>query len=489
MKLDKKSLLIIGIVFVILGAVVVILRGRTYTLEIRAWGGFDDAGDYDVSIDQDCEIIAVENKRLEGDVLLLDLRSVSRGRAYVHVVSPDESGAMEIVYVHAFGVITVNNFFGRSTGSRIIPVLTELYIALLLAYLFVQYRTGIKRTLFRYRNVRNLGWIIFLSMMLLQQLPALLTNDSLVDTARVSLSAASAASFFGLPVAFIVSVLVTISNIQLMRREGYSWRNMLGVMVGLFVCFCSIAPHVLSEFLQRTTLVDVHNERGAAMYIEMAVTNTVLIAVSYLECILWGTVVLAVKAAKHIPTFDKDYILILGSQIRRDGTLTPLLKGRADRALAFASMQKEATGKDIVFVPSGGQGADEIMPEGQAIRNYLIEAGVPEDRILTEDRSVNTYENFRNSVELIRAGGIEDPKIAFSTTNYHVFRSGIIAEQQGIRAEGIGSGTRSYFWVNAFVREFIATVYAEWKRHLRIIAILILLTLAMVLFWYLSNVL
>ena len=143
----------------------------------------------------------------------------------------------------------------------------------------------------------------------------------------------------------------------------------------------------------------------------------------------------------------------------------------------------------IVFVPSGGQGADEIMPEGQAIRNYLIEAGVPEDRILTEDRSVNTYENFRNSVELIRAGGIEDLKIAFSTTNYHVFRSGIIAEQQGIRAEGIGSGTRSYFWVNAFVREFIATVYAEWKRHLRIIAILILLTLAMVLFWYLSNVL
>ena len=68
-----------------------------------------------------------------------------------------------------------------------------------------------------------------------------------------------------------------------------------------------------------------------------------------------------------------------------------------------------------------------------------------------------------------------------------MFRAGILAWQMGIRAEGIGSGTRSYFWINAFVREFIATVYAERRKHLLVIAVMILLTLLMILMVYLSN--
>ena len=63
----------------------------------------------------------------------------------------------------------------------------------------------------------------------------------------------------------------------------------------------------------------------------------------------------------------------------------------------------------------------------------------------------------------------------------------ITCEQQGIHAEGLGSKTRSYFWINAFVREFIATVYAERKKHVLVIALMILLTVAMVFLVYLSN--
>ncbi len=196
------------------------------------------------------------------------------------------------------------------------------------------------------------------------------------------------------------------------------------------------------------------------------------------------------KAAKRIPAFDKDYILILGCQIKKDGTLTPLLKGRADRAIEFARMQKEASGKDVIFVPSGGKGPDEILPEAQAIRSYLVHAGIPEARILTEDGSVNTYENFKWSLTLIRTvSRAPEPQIAFSTTNYHVFRSGVLAGQQGVRAEGIGSRTRSYFWVNAFVREFAAAVYSEGKQHLRVIAELTVILLGVVTIVCLANLL
>ena len=95
----------------------------------------------------------------------------------------------------------------------------------------------------------------------------------------------------------------------------------------------------------------------------------------------------------------------------------------------------------------------------------------------------------RNSADLIREhAGRPDFKAAFSTTNYHVFRAGVLAEQQGLHAEGIGSKTKSYFWINAFVREFIAAVYSERYNHLFIIGVMILLTLAMIFTVYLSNI-
>ena len=94
------------------------------------------------------------------------------------------------------------------------------------------------------------------------------------------------------------------------------------------------------------------------------------------------------------------------------------------------------------------------------MRQYLLEQGVPEERIIQEDRSTDTRENMAFSKEKIWE---VDPngKVAFATTNYHVFRAGIIATSENIKVEGIGSKTRSYYWINAFIREFIATIVTE----------------------------
>ena len=157
-----------------------------------------------------------------------------------------------------------------------------------------------------------------------------------------------------------------------------------------------------------------------------------------------------------------------------------------------------------MLVPSGGKGSDETIAEADAIGDYLRARGVPEERILTENRSDSTYENIRNSMELIHldferrnsaaADGEEDrsqgePAVAFSTTNYHVFRSGLLASEQGFRMEGIGSQTRRYFWVNAFIREFIATLAAEKRRHAFIVLSLLLAILVLTAMNYLSIIL
>ena len=278
------------------------------------------------------------------------------------------------------------------------------------------------------------------------------------------------------PFAFILTVLVLITSFKLIKNEGKTWRNMLGVILGSFICLSTI----IVVFMQAVS----YNINGNIL--QDCFYYVLFMFISYLESVLLGTCILGIKAARKIPSFDKDAIIILGCKIRKDGTLTNLLKSRVDRAIEFSKMQKAETGKDIIFVPSGGKGQDEVIAEAQAMKNYLIELGIKEESIIIEDKSKNTYENIKFSNKIINEK-IENAKIAFSTTNYHVFRAGIIANEQNIEIEGIGSKTKMYYWINAFIREFIATLVSEKKKHIKTIIALMFIILAFALVKFIST--
>ena len=86
------------------------------------------------------------------------------------------------------------------------------------------------------------------------------------------------------------------------------------------------------------------------------------------------------------------------------------------------------------------------------MRCYLLEKNVPENAILVEDRSRNTYQNMEYSKALI-GQRTPEAKVVYVTTNYHVFRSGVWASLAGLPAEGVGSRTKWWYWPNAFMRE------------------------------------
>ena len=485
--MKRKHLILIGLALLLVCFALLSVLSRNYVYEIPLYGEPLTADECNVTFPSD--IVSLRGKTVSDGVLRLTFHAEKYGKADFVVSARGEDLKMDTLYVHHLRQITANSYFGACTGGFIIPIATALYAALLFFSLLRRYRIDMRENMYRYQNVAELGVLVLLAALLLNQLLALPRFTALTDAVRGAMTSAGMLSMVMLPVAFVLSILITISNIRLMRREGRTWRNMLGCMLGILLCVSTIVPGALGEFLQRTTLVDVHNERGAWYYIELVVEQTIAAVVAYLECILIGTVISGFRAARHIPAYDKDYILILGCQIKRDGTLTPMLRSRVDRAMAFADMQKKAAGKELVFVPSGGQGSDEVISEGEAMRRYLSERGVPEAQILPETASKNTDENFRNSLALIRAReNGKDANIAFSTTNYHVFRAGLLAAQQGIRAEGIGSPTKRYFWINAFVREYIATLYTERKMHILLLAALLLLTYAAIGIVYLSNV-
>ena len=57
----------------------------------------------------------------------------------------------------------------------------------------------------------------------------------------------------------------------------------------------------------------------------------------------------------------------------------------------------------------------------------------------------------------------ENASIAYSTTNYHVFRSGFLAQEAGVKADGIGAHTKWYFWPNAMIREVVGVFARQSK--------------------------
>lgn len=479
-------MIILGIILFFAGCLYIISVGGKYEFRLAVPGdgpvtvGFDD---YEKS-----DHLAILSVKRETGTVTVRLMSLRPGKEYLYYDAGNGNRHIIVFYAHRSGIITQDDYFGSCTGMTAVKIGICVYLALWFVLFILKLRKSMRQNLYRYRNILYFGLIVFFAAVLLVQILRIGKGGGIVDIPDSVVNTMSTCAIYSFPVLVIVAILVTASNIRLIRKEGRTWRNMLACFLGIFLGILSLLPLVISEFLQRTTLIDVHNWRGTGRFVGMFLESFGGIIAMYAECILIGTIAIGIRAARHIPAFDKDYILIHGSRLKKDGTLTRLLQGRADRAVSFARMQKEATGKDIFFVPSGGKGDDEVISEAEAIRNYLLQIGIPEDRILLENHSSNTEENMEYAAKLIREReGDDKAKVAFSTTNYHVFRAGLLGTAAGLAVEGIGSGTKRYFWINAFVREFIATIYAERKRHLLVVLSLTAISIALILMIYISN--
>ena len=247
------------------------------------------------------------------------------------------------------------------------------------------------------------------------------------------------------PFLTLFAVALFVSNVALIRHEGRRFVNILAIILA----FALVAGEALIGVLDYWSSITL---RGALA--RNLIVNLLAAFYLYFECMIVGAIIADLIAARYVPEPDQDWLIVLGCGLKKDGTPTPLLRGRLDLALSFYRDQLEKTGKKARFVVSGGQGPDEVCSEAAAMRDYLLSQGVAEEDILVEDRSGDTAENMRFSKRLIGAEAPE-AKVAFFTTNYHVFRAGLKARQAKLRAVGMGAPTRWYFWPNAAVREFV----------------------------------
>ncbi len=304
---------------------------------------------------------------------------------------------------------------------------------------------------------------------------------------------------------FLTIGFLLINTIVVVRNNGFSLTSMLPFLMAGFLVLLIASPTIVNYF-------DPDVRHIIVFVLGLFTLEGLWFSFTFMALLFYSWVYRLLPRRRQY-----DYIIIHGAGL--DGPRpTPLLAGRIDKALELWKKQHQH-GK---FVVSGGQGADEIVSEAQAMRDYLLEKGVSADAILMEDKSTTTWENLRYSLAIInadRATGVDATSsaavassgdvtttasdastsdasgtvasssgftTAVVTSDFHVFRCAEYAHNLGIKADGIGSHTKGWYWPTAFIREFIAITKAHLWPYLVIGGLYTLINVLNYAFFYLG---
>lgn len=247
------------------------------------------------------------------------------------------------------------------------------------------------------------------------------------------------------PLFFLATAFFLMLNgFVVVKREGLRLKNLLSFLTGLAMV-AGGAGTVAGLYYSQ-------DSPDLQMLLWLGLCLEFYIAFSFVSLLLYS--LLYTCLPKRVRC---DYIIVHGCGLKDGEKVTPLLKGRVDKAVR---VYKRGKGHAKIVV-SGGKGGDEKISEAAAMCNYLLETGFPKEDIILEEQSATTYENLKNVRDMLDQNGVRHRYI-FVTNNYHLFRTSLFARKLKMRAVGVGCRTAFYYWPSAFIREYIA-IMAQHK--------------------------
>lgn len=145
---------------------------------------------------------------------------------------------------------------------------------------------------------------------------------------------------------------------------------------------------------------------------------------------------------------DVDCIIVLGCQVRSDGSPSNMLEDRLRRGVALYDLG--AAPKLLVSGDHGTKGYDEV----DAMKRYALNAGVPSADVFMDHAGFSTYETIYRAKEIFCAD-----KVLVVTQQYHLYRALYIARELGMDAYGVAADYRQYSGqFSRDVREVLARV-------------------------------
>jgi uncharacterized SAM-binding protein YcdF (DUF218 family) len=119
---------------------------------------------------------------------------------------------------------------------------------------------------------------------------------------------------------------------------------------------------------------------------------------------------------------------------------------------AYDLYQNDYTNRIIV---SGGILGENQKSEAEVMKSVLVSKGVPEEDIIIESKASSTIENFQFSKTILDS--LKENQVILVTSEYHIFRSQLIADNNGIFTVPVPSSNPEV-GIEHFLRESILSV-------------------------------
>lgn len=216
----------------------------------------------------------------------------------------------------------------------------------------------------------------------------------------------------------------------------------IGNVTGMLIC---AALFFLSVFRERIfPLIKAH--------MPLRIISIAVLIITVLLMILAAIISVFMIRAANSPPKGNTTVIILGCKVRGE-TPSLMLMQRIMTAKRFLE-----NNPDTMCIVSGGQGSDEFISEAECMKRVLSENGIPEERIIMEDRSTGTDENIRFSIEKMKEYGISG-SVTIVTSEFHQLRAKMIAEDYGLESYSVSAHTAKYLLPTYWLREWFGVCY------------------------------
>ena len=207
------------------------------------------------------------------------------------------------------------------------------------------------------------------------------------------------------------------------------------------VCICLIAIILFYTFIP---LIGLKHPGFAKMTTRVF---TVFLVIGLL--VVGITEAIIIKASFGNPDEEVEYMVVLGAKVNPDGPSVSLW----DRICGAYTYLEEHP--DVIAIVSGGQGSDEPITEAECMYRELALLGIDPNRIWREEESTSTWENLNYTLDLIEEKtGRRPEKLGVLSSEYHLFRTSLLAKKCGVEFVGIPARTsRASQMINHFMRE------------------------------------
>jgi uncharacterized SAM-binding protein YcdF (DUF218 family) len=281
-----------------------------------------------------------------------------------------------------------------------------------------------------------IGWVLMLALGWLTEAATRLWDD--LGGAYVLLGFLALVVLTGV----LLGVFMVISGATLVRREGFRVTRLLSIVLGTAVLV----------YLALGVGVVLSARPGLELAFLLLAIPVAYFGFGFASFVLYGLFYPWWMERFGVPVST---VVVLGSGLI-EGQVPPLLASRLRKGRTVRD-RSAAAGLEPRMITSGGRGPDEPVAEAEAMRDFLVDDGVPAASLLVEDRSRNTEENLQFSAELIAERGLAGP-IAVVTSDFHALRAALLMRKAGLPGYAVGAGTARYFWPTAVIREYAAVI-------------------------------